>query len=102
MPGALIVLVSLIGFQTPSPPPTASEPLPPWPKIVIRAGALVADVGSDVRVDSTGGSSSGTSLDLLDDLGFENQTTSAFVDGIWRISKRNRLQVDYEGIRRSV
>src|SRR5262245_36957194 len=79
----------------------AAQSQSPWPKVVIRAGGLIADVGSDIRIGAVSGAD-GTSIDLQDDLGFQSQTTTFFIDGTWRLSKRNRLQVDYEGIRRDV
>jgi hypothetical protein len=79
--------------------PSVAAAQSPWPTVVIRTGALLADVGSDIRIDGTSGID-GTTFDLTDDLGFEKQATTFFVDGMWRISHRNRLIVDYEGVRR--
>ena len=73
----------------------------PWPTLVVRGGALIADLSSDVRVDATIGSI-GTSIDLENALGFNTQSKTFFVDGTWRISRRNQLQVDYERIDRDV
>lgn len=73
----------------------------PWPALVVRGGALIVDLSSDVRVDATIGSI-GTSIDLENVLGFNTQSKTFFVDGTWRISRRNQLQVDYERIDRDV
>jgi hypothetical protein len=73
----------------------------PWPALVVRGGALIADLSSDVRVDATVGRI-GTSIDLENLLGFNTQSKTFFVDGTWRISRRNQLQVDYERINRDV
>jgi hypothetical protein len=72
-----------------------------WPRFVIRTGALIVDVGSDVRIDATSGQQ-GTTINLNDDLGFSNTATTFFIDGMWRISHRNRLLVSYERVNRDV
>ena len=73
----------------------------PWPAIVVRGGALVADLSSDIRIDTTIGNI-GTSIDLENALGFDTNSTTYFVDGTWRISRRNQLQFDFEYINRDV
>ncbi|HEY7189074.1 MAG TPA: hypothetical protein VH436_21100 [Vicinamibacterales bacterium] len=73
----------------------------PWPTLVIRGGALIADLSSDVRIDATIGTF-GTSIDLENTLGFNTRSKTFFVDGIWRMSRRNQLQIDYERIDRDV
>src|SRR5262249_12410813 len=60
---------------------------------------LLADVGSDVRVDRPS-DGLGTSINFNDDLGFDKRTNTFFIEGVWRISRRNRFQASYEGIRR--
>src|SRR4029078_1455006 len=80
---------------------TAAPAPAPWPKVVVRAGALIADIGSDLRIDGSNGTP-GTNIDLENVLGFDTQATTAFVDGMWRISHRNRLLFDYERINRDV
>jgi len=64
-------------------------------------GALIADVGSDVRIDGSAGTE-GTTINLNDDLGFTPQATTFFIDGMWRISHRNRLLMSYERVNRDV
>jgi len=81
--------------------PSSASAQEPWPSFVARAGTLVADIGSDVRVDGSVGSL-GTSIDLENQLGFSSQSTTFFVNGVWRISHRNQLQINYEGVRRDV
>jgi hypothetical protein len=92
-----VLSILLAPFLIPS--PVAAQD--PWPSVDIRGGALVADFLSDVRVDGSVGNL-GTSVDLEDDLGFASHASSVFVDGVWRISRRNQLHVEYEGARRDV
>jgi len=73
----------------------------PWPTLVVRGGALIADLSSDVRVDTTIGSF-GTSIDLENALGFNTRSKTLFVDGTLRLSRRNQLQIDFERIDRDV
>jgi hypothetical protein len=72
-----------------------------WPSLVIRAGGLIADVASQIRVNTSLGEL-GTDIDLEDDLGFASNESVAFVEGAWRISRRNQLQADYVNIHREV
>jgi len=72
----------------------------PWSTFVVRGGALVAVFGSDLRIDPTNGE--GTSIDLENDLGFTKDETTFFIDGLWRISRRNQLQVDFVRTSRDV
>ena len=72
-----------------------------WPRVDLRGGALVADLSSDIRIDTTIGNI-GTSINLENALGFDTNSTTYFADGTWRISRRNQLQVDFEYIKRDV
>lgn len=72
-----------------------------WPTLVVRGGALIVDLSSDVRIDSSVGTIN-TSIDLEDILGLDSRTTTYFVDGTWRLSRRNQIQVDYEKINRDI
>jgi hypothetical protein len=58
--------------------------------VVIRTGGLVADVGSDLKVDLSA-TQHGTTVSLEDDLGFRPRTDTWFVDGLWRVSRHNRI-----------
>ena len=73
----------------------------PWPTVVVRGGALVADLSSDVRIDTSIGNI-GTTIDLENALGFDTNSTTYFIDGTWRISRRNQLQFDFEYVKRDV
>jgi hypothetical protein len=97
---SIVVTVSTILFATCISPSTA-EAQDAWPSFVARTGTLIAGIGSDVRIDSSVGNT-GTSIDLENQLGFASQSTTFFVDGVWRISRRNQLRVNYEGVRRDV
>jgi hypothetical protein len=102
----LPLMPSIASAQTPpaqtiAPAQTATPAPVPWPDVVIRAGALIADVGSDIRVDGTAGTS-GTTINFEDTLGFDKRASTVFIDGTWRISHRNRLLFDYERINRDV
>lgn len=105
LPLVLVAYPSVAGAQTPpqapppAPPQTPARELSPWPKVTIRSGALLADVSSDVRIDGTAGST-GTNIDFQDDLGFSNSATAFFIEGVWRLSHRNRLLVTYERVKR--
>jgi hypothetical protein len=84
--------------------PTTATPAAPgaeWDTVVIHTGALVAQLGSDIRVDPQIGNF-GTSISLEDVLGFKTSATTFFIDGTWRISRRNQLQVRFDQINRSV
>jgi hypothetical protein len=71
-----------------------------WDTFVLRSGALVAVFGSHMRIDSSNGL--GTSIDLENDLGFATNETTFFIDGVWRISRRNQLQGDFVRTSRDV
>lgn len=66
--------------------------------LVIRGGGLVADFGSNLRLDASSGQ--GTDVNFENDLGFTNWRTSWFVDGQWRISRRHRLFASFVDVRR--
>lgn len=68
--------------------------------IVIRAGGLVADFNSGLRLDVSGGQL-GTDLSFENDLGFTRTTGSWFVDGAWHIGGRHHLYVDFVDTKRS-
>jgi hypothetical protein len=79
----------------------AAQPPPGWDSLVIRSGALVADLGSDLQVNGTNGRVA-TTIDLEDDLGFASTTTRFFLEGEWRITRKNQLRVSYVNIDRDV
>jgi hypothetical protein len=78
----------------------ASQGDAPWDTFLVRGGALVAVFVSDLRIDSANGQ--GTSIDLENDLGFTKNATTFFIDGVWRISRRNQLQGDFVRTSRDV
>jgi hypothetical protein len=90
----VLVLTVLFGLLCPS----IAAAQTPWPKVVIRTGVLLASVGSDVRIDRSNGQ--GTTISFVDDLGFDKHSNTFFIEGVWRISHRNRFLASYEGIRR--
>jgi hypothetical protein len=94
----VVATATVVSLHLFAPAASAQEP---WPALVLRGGALIVDLSSDVRVDATIGNF-GTSIDLENALGFNTGSKTFFVDGTWRISRRNQLQVDYEQIDRDV
>jgi hypothetical protein len=66
--------------------------------LVIRAGGLVADFNSGLRLDRTGGR--GTDISLENDLGFTKTTGSWFIDGTWHIKGRHHLYVSFVDTKR--
>lgn len=73
----------------------------PWPAASVRVGGLIADVASQVGVNGSAGRV-GTQIDLEDDLSFDANATTWFLDGVWRISRRNQIQVGFVALKRDV
>lgn len=72
-----------------------------WPSLQFHAGGLIADITSQVRVNGSLGNIN-SDIDLEDDLGFDAEANTYFIDGVWRISKRNQIQVGYINIDREI
>lgn len=62
--------------------------------ITIRAGAFLPWYGTDARVDSSDGST-GTGLNLEDDLGFDGNQVTFYGDVCWRFFSRNRVTASF-------
>jgi len=101
----IICLFIFIGFssfaQTGDSIPGKKKPVPPWwvKPFSVSAGLFVPLSNSELEVGSEDGSF-GTTIDLEDDLGFE-QTTFSFVGNLqWRASRRSRFDLNYFQINR--
>jgi hypothetical protein len=81
--------------------PTATAHAQGWPTLEVRVGGLVADLTSQVQVNGSLGNIN-SDIDLEDDLGFDTQANTYFLDGVWRISKRNQIQVGFINIDRDI
>jgi hypothetical protein len=69
------------------------------PSFIVRAGGLIADFNSDLRLDLTSGAT-GTTVSFENDLGFTRNTGTWFVDGQWRMTPRHRFYFNYVGVNR--
>jgi hypothetical protein len=81
--------------------PVKKKPVPPWwvQRFSVSAGIFVPLSNTQLEVGSEDGSF-GTTIDLEDDLGFK-QTTSSFVGNLqWRASRRSRFDLNYFQINR--
>ena len=101
----IIFLLIVIGgssyAQTQDSVPVKKKPVPPWwvKPFNVSAGVFVPLSNTELEVGSEDGSF-GTTIDLEDDLGFE-QTTFSFVGNLqWRASRRSRFDLNYFQINR--
>jgi len=72
-----------------------------WPmgdRAGISVGAFFANLDSKVGIGTT---DTGAILDFESDLGLEDTKTRPLVSGFWRISKRNKLSIEYFNLDRS-
>ena len=63
-----------------------------WPRVTLFGGGQVADFGTDIRLDATT-TILGTTIDFERDLGFNETAAVAWATGLWRISRRNQVQM---------
>jgi len=101
----IICLFIFIGFssfaQTGDSASVKKKPVPPWwvKPFSVSAGIFVPLSNTVLEVGSEDGSF-GTTVDLEDDLGFK-QTTTSFVGNLqWRASRRSRFELNYFQINR--
>ncbi|BCS35079.1 hypothetical protein TBR22_A43050 [Luteitalea sp. TBR-22] len=72
-----------------------------WPRVELSGGGLVAAFDTSVRLDDVRGIE-GTTVDFEDDLGLDTRSGTWFVQGLWRISRRNQLSASYQGFSREL
>jgi len=87
--------------QTNDSVPVKKKPVPPWwvQRFSVSAGVFIPLSNTQLEVGSQDGSF-GTTVDLEDDLGFK-QTTTSFVGNLqWRASRRSRFDLNYFQINR--
>lgn len=98
----LFIFMAVSSFaQTQDSVPVKKKPIPPWwvKPFSVSAGIFVPISDTELEVGSEDGSF-GTTIDLEDDLGFE-QTTFSFVGNLqWRASRRSRFDLNYFQINR--
>jgi len=93
---AVLLLLAALPVYAQSPAGAGSSSA--FPSFIVRAGGLVADFGSNIRLDRDGGS--GTDINFEDDLGFTKWRTVWFIDGQWRMTDRHRLYASFVEVKR--
>jgi hypothetical protein len=83
-----------VSAQTPAGAGSSSA----FPSFIVRSGGLVADFGSNIRLDRDNGT--GTDVNFEDDLGFTKTRAVWFIDGQWRMTDRHRLYTSFVEINR--
>ena len=73
----------------------------PWHarRFRIMAGTFFPINNTNVRVAGNNGNVA-TDIDLEDDLGFKDNTTSFYANAMWRASKRSRFELEYFNLNR--
>ncbi|MHA3789436.1 hypothetical protein ACX0HA_14590 [Flavobacterium hauense] len=73
----------------------------PWHarRFRIMAGTFFPVNNTNVRVAGNNGNVA-TDIDLEDDLGFKDNTTSFYANAMWRASKRSRFELEYFNLNR--
>lgn len=74
----------------------------PWRarRFRLMAGAFFPINNTNIRVGNNSGSI-GTDIDFEDDLGFSDNTSTFYVNAMWRASKRSRFELEYFLLNRS-
>jgi hypothetical protein len=72
-----------------------------WPRVDIFAAAQVADFGTDIKLDASA-TLLGSTIDFERDLGFNDTAGMAWATGLWRISRRNQVQMFWNRVGRDV
>jgi hypothetical protein len=70
-----------------------------WPRFTLFGGAQVADFGTAIRLDATA-TIRGSTIDFERDLGFNETAGVAWATGLWRISRRNQVQMFWSSVDR--
>jgi hypothetical protein len=72
-----------------------------WPRVDIFVGAQLADFGTDVRLNAST-SVLGSTIDFERELGFNENAGVVWAGGVWRISRRNQIDVGWIRVDRDV
>ncbi len=72
-----------------------------WPRFEAIVGGQVADFQTDVKLDATA-TVAGTPVNFEGDVGFNENAGTAWAGALWRISRRNQVEVDWTRAQRTV
>ena len=92
------VLLAALAAAAAVPAAAATDPLYEQ-GFSMRLGGFYSSADTTLRIDATNGAV-GTSISLEDDLGFSKEETLPFIDAIWRINPRHRVELGYVSLAR--